>query len=92
MSEVEGERHVATEREAADHGTVDAAMMQQCRHILDRQRLGIGRGICGIVALAVTAHIPDDNPVMRDEGRYLRVPHPASGAIAVLSRMGGPCP
>ena len=48
MSEVEGERHVATEREAADHGTVDAAMMQQCRHILDRQRLGMAAGSAGL--------------------------------------------
>jgi len=89
MGEVEGQRHVAGEREAADHGARDAAMAQQRRHVRDGQRLGICGGIFGIVALAVAAHIPDDDPVMRGEGGDLRVPHPAGGSIAVAQ---GPCP
>ena len=88
---MKGERHVA-ERETADDRAADGATAQQRRHVLDRQRRGVGRRMFRIVRLTVPPHIPDDNPVMRDEGRYLRVPHPASGAIAVLSRMGGPCP
>jgi len=79
MGEVEGERHVAAERETADDCALDAAMAQKRRHVLDGQRLGIGRGILGGVGLAVAAHVPDDDPVAWGEGGDLRVPRPAGG-------------
>ena len=86
MSVVKGERHVAAEREAADHCAIDPATAQQRRHVLDRQRFGIGPGIGRVVALAVAAHVPDDDPVARDEGGNLPVPHPAGGAVAVAEQ------
>ncbi len=68
------------------------ARPMQCCHVLDGQRLGIGRGILGLVGLAVAAHIPEDDPVIRGEGGDLRVPHPAGGAIAVAQQDGGAMP
>ena len=88
MGEVEGERHVTAERETADDRAVDPAVAQQCRHVLDRQRLGIGRGIFRVVGLAVAAHIPGDDPVARGEGRDLSVPHPAGGAVPMAEQDG----
>src|SRR5271163_152800 len=41
MGEVEGERHIAAERETADDRALDPAAAQQCLHVLDGQRLGI---------------------------------------------------
>jgi len=89
MGEVEGERHIAAERETADDRALDPAAAQQCLHVLDGQRLGIGRGIVRVVGLAVAAHIPEDDPVVRGEGGDLSVPHPAGGAIAVAEQDSG---
>src|SRR5271165_1680091 len=92
MSEVEGERHVAAERETADDRAVDLAMAQQCRHVLDGQRLGIGCGIVRVVRLTMAAQIPGDDPVARGEGGDLPVPHAAGRAIPVAEQDGWAVP
>ena len=92
MGEMKGERHVAAKRETADDRAVDPATAQQCRHVLDGQRLGIGRGIVRVVALAMAAHVPDDDPMARDESGDLLVPHPAGGAVAVAQQDGWAVP
>ena len=89
---MKGERHAAAERETADNRSLDPATAQQCRHVLDRQRLGVGRGIFRVVRLAVAAHIPDDDPVAPGESGDLPVPHPAGGAVAVAEKDGWAVP
>src|SRR6516164_9568407 len=92
MREVKGERHVAAKREPADHRAVDFAQAQEGRHVLDCQRLGVGRGIVGVVALAMAAHIPDDDPVARGEDANLPLPHPAGDAVAMAQQDGWSVP
>jgi hypothetical protein len=58
VGEVKGERHVAAERETGDDRALDPTMVQQCRHVSDGQRLGIGRGILRVVGLAVNRACP----------------------------------
>ena len=41
MIEIEGERHIATEGKTADDGGRHAQMIEQRRHIGDRQRLAV---------------------------------------------------
>src|SRR6266550_1384610 len=53
MGAIKGKRHVAAKRKSADDGAFRADLIQQRRHVADRQGLAIGVGIQRIVGLAV---------------------------------------
>ena len=55
---IKGEGHVSAERKPADDGSFRANDVKQSSDVADRQFLAIGRGIVGIIGLAVAAHVP----------------------------------
>src|SRR3546814_8528978 len=83
MAEMEGQRHVAAERQAADHRPLHAAGVEDRAHVADGQFLGICRMVLRIVGLTVAAHVPDDDAPAILQRRDLAVPHAAGGAVAV---------
>jgi len=83
MGAVERQRHVAAKREPADDRLVGADGVEQRRHVADRQRFAIGRGIIGVVGLAVAPHVPQHELVMLRQGRDLALPHPTGRRITV---------
>ena len=92
MDAVERQRHVAAQRQSADHRALHAAGAQDGGHVLDSGGLGIGGRIGRIVALAVTAHVPHDHLVAVAQRGDLAVPHAAGRAVAVRQQDGGPWP
>ncbi|MHC2623325.1 hypothetical protein ACVIW2_005357 [Bradyrhizobium huanghuaihaiense] len=80
---IEGERHVAAERKAADDGALRADGIEDRCHVADRERFAIGRGIIGIIGLAVAAHVPQDQLVIPRERIDLAVPHRRGRGVAV---------
>ena len=86
MAGMEGERHVAAERQAGDDRRLRPDQVEQRRHVADRQRLGVLRAVLGIVALAVAAEVPDDHLVAVLQRRDLIVPHARGRAVAVAQQ------
>ena len=60
-----------------------ADLVEQRRHVGHRQRFAIGRGIVGIIGLAVAAHVPQDELVMFRQRLDLALPHRRCRRIAV---------
>ena len=94
MREMEAERHDAAQGQPANHRAFDAAGIEHRRHVADRQRVRIERGVGGIAGLAMAAHVPQHETVAIGEDGDLPIPHPAGRAIAVRQqdrwRVGGP--
>ena len=83
MPAVEGERHVAAERQPADDGLFRAGLIQQRGDVGDRVLLAVGRLIRRVVALAVAAHVPQDQRVLLRQRLDLALPHLRRRRIAV---------
>src|SRR5215831_974047 len=89
---VKGERHVATERKAADDGPFLATGVEDCGNVGDGKSFRVSGALFRVSALTVAAHIPNDDLVAGLEGRDLTVPHSAGGAVAVREQNGRAVP
>src|SRR5262252_5368382 len=89
---VKCERHVATEREAADDGSFLATGVEDRGDVGDGKRFRVSGGLFRVGALAVAAHIPYYDLVAGLECHDLTVPHAAGGAVAVREQNGRAVP
>ena len=88
MRELELERDVAAERQAADDGLLDAEVPQQRRHILDRELLGVVVLRRWAIGAAVAAHVPGDDTQLAPR-LELRFPHLQRRGVRVREQHGG---
>ena len=90
IGDVEGERHVAAQRQSADHSAIDSLGVEDGGHIVDRLRLAVAGRILGRISLSVPAHVPDDQSVIGGQDVDLAGPHLRCGAVAVREQDGRP--
>ena len=86
--EVERHGEVAAERQAADHGPLDALGVQYGFHVPDAECFGVQGLVVGVVALPVTPDVPGDDLPSGTEGRQIRLPH-CRGRIHSVSQEHG---
>ncbi|MGY3354125.1 hypothetical protein ACVWZK_000788 [Bradyrhizobium sp. GM0.4] len=75
MRASEGKRHVAAEREPANDGALRADHIEDRGDVADGECFAVSGGIVGIVGLAVTAHVPQDQLVIPGKCLDLPMPH-----------------
>ncbi len=90
VGDVEGQRHVAPQREPGDHCPLRAGRVEERGHVGDGEVLRVQVGIGRRLALAVTAHVPHDHaPARVGERADLATPHLGRGGVAVAQQHDG---
>ena len=56
-------RHVGPERHPADHGLVDAELVEQRHHVVGVGVHPVRRSVAGLVRLPVAGEVEEDHPV-----------------------------
>ena len=85
---MEGQRRIAAQRMPTYDSALEPTFIKQRRDISDRVLLRILFWIVRVVALAVAAQIPNDDPVLVLEGPDLVPPHLTGRSITVRQQDG----